>query len=114
MRLDLRLHGHIDDGRKCTADLAVYITNEAEKEKAVIKASETAPWLMEAQGWPDVPDGSTIVVDSVEGLQKKSNGKMIAPGVYAGSGPPGSFEAFLKQLGAGELVFPGMPPDDYP
>lgn len=100
MRLDLRLHGHIDDGRKCTADLSVYIKDETEKEKAVMEATNTACWLLCEPGWPDVPDGSTITVDSVENLnQKKSHGKMIAPGMYVGSGPPGSLKAFMEQMG---------------
>lgn len=114
MRLDLRLHGHIKDGRKCSADLSVYVKDEHEKEKVVMEASMTASWLLEEPGWPDVPEGSAIVVDSVESLHEKRQGKMIAPGVLAGSGPPGSFAAFLEQMGemgAGEFT-PGMFPEE--
>lgn len=103
MRLDLRLHGHIDDGRKCSADLSVYVKDDIEKEKAILGATETASWLMCEPGWPDVPDCSTIVVDDVESLHEKRQ----APGMLAGSEPPGSLAAFLKKMGMpDDLIFP--------
>ena len=57
-----------------------------------------------------------MIVDRVENMHEeraKSHARMIAPGVYAGSGPPGSLAAFLKQLGLpGDAVLKQLSADD--
>jgi hypothetical protein len=106
MRLDLRLHGRLEDGRKCSADMSVYVKDESEKQKAVEEASKTAAWLVNEPGWPDVPNDAKITVEHVENLAEKLQPQEPLPG---------SFPAFLKKLGiplgAGELIFP-MSPDE--
>lgn len=118
MRLDLRFHGHLDDGRQCSATMSVYVQDEKDQEKIIKEAATTAPWLIHEPGWPDIPEDATVNIDRVENLNEqraRSHAKMIAPGVFAGSGPPGPLAAFLKKMGVGELMFPpGMFPEPDP
>lgn len=109
MRLDMRLHGHLEDGRECSADMAIYLPEDTheKREQAILEAVKFAPWLLKESGWPDIPEGATVIIDRAEDLnanrkqkQVKMHAKMIAPGVMVGGGPPGSLGAFLEKIGA--------------
>lgn len=108
MKLDIRLHGHLEDGRKCTADMAFYLPEDTQqkREEAIKEQSEFAPWLLNEPGWPDIPENATVTIDRAEDLNEKrrnTHGKihaeMIAPGIMVGGGPPGSLAALLEKMG---------------
>lgn len=103
MRLDMRLHGHLEDGRECSADMAFYLpeVTREKKEQAILEAVKFAPWLLKEPGWPDIPEGATVIIDRAEDLNaRKQKVKMHAPKLMVGGGPPGSLEAFLEKIGA--------------
>ncbi len=90
MRLDLRLHGKLDDGRKCSADVSVYVTDPSERFKAVDEAAKIAPWFVKEKGLPDVPEGANITLEEIENLK---------PAETTQEEMPGSLQDFLKNMG---------------
>jgi len=88
MRYDLRLFGRLDDGRECQADISFYPQEDKDDLFALAdKAAQDAVWLLKEKGWPDVPDGANISIESVEHLNKPMEPEVV-----------GSFPAFLKKI----------------
>jgi hypothetical protein len=66
MRLDLRLHGKTADGRKCQAEVSVYVRSKRELFKEAALAARTAAWVSAEAPHDPIPDGSQITVEHVE------------------------------------------------
>jgi hypothetical protein len=69
MRIDLRLLGTTQDGKKCWAEVSVYVNSQKDLQKETMQAAEDGPWLLDDEANICVPDGSKITVESVEQLQ---------------------------------------------
>jgi hypothetical protein len=66
VRLDLRLHGKTADGRKCQAEVSVYVKSKGELFKEADLAARTAAWAFTDPPHDPIPDGSQITVEHVE------------------------------------------------